>query len=339
VGGAAGGGSGGVGAGGTSATGGNAGVAGSSGMAGSAGSAGSGGAGGAPSSKPRVVVSSDIGGSDPDDFQSMVHFLVYADMFDTEGLISSPPGAGRKTHIDEVLDAYEADYPKLNAHGDYPSASSLRAVAKQGATDPSPADGFSSPTEGSEQIIAVASAADSRPVYVLVWGSITDVAQAVHDEPSIKDKLRVYAIGSWNTAQDPAARDYLFNTHADLWWVENDTTFRGMYMCGDQSGDLSNTEFPAQHIAGHGALGALFFAKKTDIKMGDTPSVLYMLHGDPGDPEGESWGGQFRATSHGSNYWTDRTDQVCDNREGALTVSKWREAFLRDWEARMDRTL
>ena len=33
--------------------------------------------------KPRVIVSTDIGGGDPDDFQSMVHYLVYADRFDT----------------------------------------------------------------------------------------------------------------------------------------------------------------------------------------------------------------------------------------------------------------
>ncbi len=39
----------------------------------------------------RVIVSTDIGGTDPDDFQSMVHYLVYADVFDTEGIISSPP--------------------------------------------------------------------------------------------------------------------------------------------------------------------------------------------------------------------------------------------------------
>ena len=47
--------------------------------------------------RPRVIVSTDIGGTDPDDFQSMVHFLLYADMFDVEGLISSPygPGASR----------------------------------------------------------------------------------------------------------------------------------------------------------------------------------------------------------------------------------------------------
>jgi hypothetical protein len=36
--------------------------------------------------RPRVIVSTDIGGSDPDDFQSMVHLLVYADVLDIEGL-------------------------------------------------------------------------------------------------------------------------------------------------------------------------------------------------------------------------------------------------------------
>ena len=121
--------------------------------------------------------------------------------------------------------------------------------------------------------------------------------------------------------------------------MESDTTFRGMYMCGDQSGDLSNTEFPAQHVDGHGALGDLFYDKKADIKMGDTPSVLYLLNGDPSDPEGESWGGQYRRTAHGPSYWTDRTDELCEDREGALTVAKWREQYLRDWQDRMERAL
>src|SRR5690242_11327554 len=38
--------------------------------------------------RPRVLVSSDIGGTDPDDFQSLVHFLLYANEFDVEGLVS-----------------------------------------------------------------------------------------------------------------------------------------------------------------------------------------------------------------------------------------------------------
>jgi len=57
----------------------------------------------------RVIVSTDIGGSDPDDFQSMVHYLLYTDVFDTEGLISSPWGAGTKQDILDVIDAYAKD--------------------------------------------------------------------------------------------------------------------------------------------------------------------------------------------------------------------------------------
>ncbi|MBU6174982.1 MAG: DUF1593 domain-containing protein, partial [Planctomycetes bacterium] len=60
----------------------------------------------------RVIVSTDIGGTDPDDFQSMVHLFAYADVLDLEGLISSPYGPGRKEHILEVIDCYEKDFDR-----------------------------------------------------------------------------------------------------------------------------------------------------------------------------------------------------------------------------------
>jgi hypothetical protein len=286
----------------------------------------------------RVIVSTDIGGSDPDDFQSMVHYLVYADLFDTEGLISSPPGAGRKQHILEVLDAYAADYPRLKQHSNrFPPPEALRAITKQGAIDPAPPAGYSAPTEGSRWIIERARADDPRPLWILVWGSITDVAQAVHDDPGIKPRLRVYFISSWNRRMDPAARDYLVNNHPDLWMIEADTTFRGMYVDGDQSDDLGNREFVARHVRGHGALGDLFFAKKPDIKMGDTPSVLYLLRGKAEDPTGESWGGSFVQPDAARPYWTDNSDPALreGNFPGAKTVNRWRKDYLRDWQQRM----
>src|SRR4051812_15984600 len=61
----------------------------------------------------RVLVSSDIGGTDPDDFQSMVHLFLYADVLDLEGIVSSPYGPGRKEHILEVIEQYEKDYAHL----------------------------------------------------------------------------------------------------------------------------------------------------------------------------------------------------------------------------------
>ena len=295
--------------------------------------------------KPRVIVSTDIGGGDPDDFQSMVHYLVYSDRFDTEGLVSSPPQAGRAADIIECLDTYEKDFENLRTWSpDYPSPQALRQLVRQGATDSqigkTPSSDISA---GAKLIVTQAKAEDERPLYVIVWGSITDVAQAVHSEPTIKTKLRVYSIGSWNTRNGQKERDYLFKNHPDLWWIESDTTFRGMYMGGDQQSDLGNRTFPEAHIAGHGELGALFMRKKPDIKMGDSPSVLYLLHGNPNQPHAPHWGGAYARPNPKArpNYWHDDQEEIqrFRDRPGANTVNRWREAYLRDWQQRMDRLI
>ena len=287
---------------------------------------------------PRVIISTDIGGNDPDDFQSMVHLLVYADRLDIEGLVSSPPYAGRKSHIEEALNAYAADYGSLKKKSDgFPTPEELLRITKQGAIDPQRDTIPDQLSEGAQWIIQRAGEKDERPLYILVWGSITDVAQAVHHAPDIKGAIRVYSIGSWNTVQDPQARDYLFHYHPDLWWIENNTTFRGMYMGGYQDAHYGNRTFVENHVKNYGALGALFWQKKKDIKMGDTPSVLYLLHGEPAHPEGESWGGSFVTTGHGNAYWTDNpADSFIENgRHGARTVSRFRRQYLDDWAVRM----
>ena len=42
-----------------------------------------------PNEKNRVIVTTDLGGTDPDDIQSMVHLLVCSNVYDIEGLVSS----------------------------------------------------------------------------------------------------------------------------------------------------------------------------------------------------------------------------------------------------------
>ncbi len=293
---------------------------------------------------PRVIVSTDIGGSDPDDFQSMVHYLVCADRFQTEGLISSPPGEGRAEHLLEAIAAYERDYDHL-CHWSplYPSPEHLRSVVRQGAVSRQQGntpDGTLS--EGAKLLVERARVDDPRPLYVLVWGSITDVAQAVAAAPEVRHKLRIYSIGSWNTSQDRQAREFLFHTYTDLWWIESDTSFRGMYMGGDQDGEWGNQQFPRLHVHSHGALGDLFMNQKADIKMGDSPSVLYLLHGDPEAPEASHWGGAFVRPDplKRPTYWTDNPDPALsiNGKAGAATVAQWRQAFLTDWSTRMDRT-
>ena len=243
----------------------------------------------------RVVVSTDIGGTDPDDFQSMVHLLLYADVLDIEGLISSPYGPGRKAHILEVIDHYEQDYAKLKSHSArYPTPDALRAITKQGAVDRAGYHGFDAPTEGSKWLIDRARADDPRPLHVLVWGGLEDLAQALHDAPDVLPKLRVYWIGGPNKKWSPDAYQYIADHHPELWMIEANATYRGWFVGGNQAGAWGNTGFVDEHVAGHGALGSFFAGHLGgEIKMGDTPSVGWVLKGTPGDPSKPGWGGRF----------------------------------------------
>jgi len=245
--------------------------------------------------RPRVLVSTDIGGTDPDDFQSMVHFLLYADMFDVEGLVSSPYGPGRKDHILEVIDRYATDYPNLKTYSDrYPAPDALRLLTKEGALDRVSGRGVGRSTEGSDWIVQAARRNDPRPLWVLVWGGIDDLAQALHDAPDILPKLRVYFIGGPNKMWSVDAYNYIEVNHPTLWMIEANTTYRGWFNGGNQAGDWGNTTFVAAHVSGRGALGDYFATQlKGTIKMGDSPSVAYLLHGTPDDPSQPGWGGRF----------------------------------------------
>jgi hypothetical protein len=249
----------------------------------------------AAAERHRVIVSTDIGGTDPDDFQSMVHFLLYADQFDVEGLISSPYGPGRREHILQVIDRYAPDYPNLKTHSDrYPAPDDLRRVTKQGAIESAPPRGVQQATEGSEWIVRSARRADPRPLWVLVWGGIDDLAQALHDAPDILPKLRVYFIGGPNKMWSVDAYNYIEQHHPQLWMIEANATYRGWFTGGNQTGQWGNREFVTTQVAGRGALGTFFATLLSGtIKMGDSPSVGHLLHGTPEDPSRPGWGGRF----------------------------------------------
>lgn len=255
----------------------------------------------AAGTRHRVVVSTDIGGTDFDDFQSLVHLLVYADELDIEGLVSSPHGAGRKEHILEVLDHYATDYPKLRSWSEgYPEPAALRAMTKQGETEIAPHAGVRAASEGSEWIVNCARRDDPRPLHLLVWGGIEDLAQALHDAPDIEPRLRVHFIGGPNKKWSPDAYHYIASHHPRLWMIESNSSYRGWFVGGDPGGDLAGERFAAAHAAGRGALGE-FFAKgisfesrtRSEIKMGDSPTVGWLLKGDPSLPGQGGWGGRF----------------------------------------------
>jgi hypothetical protein len=274
--------------------------------------------------RPRVLVSSDIGGTDPDDQQSMAHFLLYANMFEIEGIVSSPPGPGRKRHILEVIDAYEKDYAKLKQRSArYSTPDSLRVLAKQGTIDSYGDAGFGAASEGSDWIIRAARRSDPRPLWVLVWGGIDDLAQALHDAPDIEPKIRVYFIGGPNKMWSANAFNYIEQHHPKLWIIEANSTYRGWFTGGNQSGDWSNAGFVAKNVAGHGALGEYFAALlKGVMKMGDSPSIAYLLHGTPDDPTQPGWGGRFvRAWDDRETVFTHHTSDT--DRAEAFGIVEW----------------
>lgn len=271
-------------------------------------------AAGNPDRRLRVLVSTDIGGTDPDDFQSMVHLLLYADTLELEGLISSPYGPGRAKHIHEVIAEYEKDYSALRSHSRlYPTPAKLRAITKQGALESPGPLGVGPSTEGSRWIVQCAKRNDGRPLYVLVWGGIEDLAQALHDAPEILPKLRVYFIGGPNKLWSVDAYNFVEQNHPRLWMIEANSTYRGWFVGGRQDGAWGNSGFVAQRLAGRGALGNYFATHlKGTIKMGDSPTVGWLLRGNPQDPSQPGWGGRFVRIWDGRKSIFDRMTTEAD---------------------------
>lgn len=251
------------------------------------------------SEKYRILVSTDIGGTDPDDNQSMAHLLMYSDRFDIEGLISSPSfGKGSKEEILRMIDLYKKDFKKLQANNQkLMTPAELRKLCKQGRQGLASYKGFDKPTEGSEWIIKCARREDTRPLYVLVWGTLEDVAQALHDAPDIQSKIRVYWIGGPNKKWGVNSYAYVAENFPDLWMIENNASYRGL-ISNKKIDDEFNNGYYDKYIKNAGHLGADFIHYYDGlVKMGDTPSLLYMMNGDPADPYKESWGGSFEKMS------------------------------------------
>lgn len=267
-----------------------------------------------PTEIPRILISTDIGGTDPDDNQSIAHLMMYTDLFDLEGLVSSPSfGSGSAKEIFRMIDVFEKDYPVLRRHAKVMAPDELRPLVKQGRTSELPPCGFDKPTEGSDWIVKCARKDDPRPLYVLVWGCLEDVAQALHDAPDIESKIRVYWIGGPNKKWGVNSYAYIAKHHPNLWMIENNATYRGFITDNDKMELIEEykgmeadqnrygTGYYDYAMKGAGHMGHDFAGYyKGVVKMGDTPSLLYMMQGNPDNPMEESWGGRFAPIKHSS---------------------------------------
>lgn len=251
--------------------------------------------------KPRILISTDIGGTDPDDNQSMTHLLMYNDCFQIEGLVSSPSyGEGSKAEIMRMIDLYEKDLPHLQKHATgWATPDYLRSVTKQGRKGAAPFKGYQNASEGSDWIIKCAKETQHQPLWILVWGALDDLAQALHDAPEIEKQIKVYWIGGPNKKWSANSYAYLVENFPDLWFIEVNSSYYGFFSNSEIPDSIKTSNYYQEHIQGAGYL-AYDFQKyyRGEIKMGDTPSVLYMMDGNPENPLRESWGGSFEKINH-----------------------------------------
>ncbi len=265
--------------------------------------------------KPRILISTDIGGTDPDDNQSMIHFLMYSNLFETEGLISSPSyGNGTKFELFKMIDLYEKDLPQLEKYASgFPSPQYLKAISKQGKHGEAPFKGFTHATEGSEWIIKCAKKPSKQPLWVLVWGGLDDLAQALHDAPEIQKNIKIYWIGGPNKKWSINSYAFIVKNYPNLWFIEVNSSYYGFFSDGRDKETLVNKNYYQNYIIGAGELGQDFIKYyKGNIKMGDTPSLLYMMDGDPINPFKESWGGSFEKINRSPRVVFNRNTTLSD---------------------------
>lgn len=312
--------------------------------------------------RPRLAVLTDIGG-DPDDQQSLVRLMVYANEFDLELLIASASGTRGKLKtslvqphlIREIVDAYGVVLPNLKRHAaGWPEHAEL--VARIFSGNPLRGRehiGAGHDTAGSRALIErIDAGSPERRLNISVWGGQTDLAQAlwrVKQErgstglASFVRQFRVYdindqdGIASWMRGEFPGL-DYIL-AQASARRDKREGTYRGMYLTGDES--LTSRAWIDEHVRSRGPLGALYPTKTWTapnphacLKEGDTPSWFFFLPAggnDPADPTKPGWGGQFVRESDG---WC-RDLAATPGNDPRTAVSRWRPDYQRDFARRM----
>lgn len=266
-----------------------------------------------PTQKPRVLVLSDIE-ADPDDSQSLVRLLLYANQLDIEGLVATTSIHQQKRiapeTMERIVDAYGKVQPNLLKHEPgYPAAQTLKALIKKGlAVYGMAAVGEGKDSEGSEWIIRQLEKNDSRPLWISVWGGPNTLAQALwkiqktrsaEQAEKLYRKLRVYTIsdqddsGPWIRKNFPT----IFYIVSPGFGYQN-ATWRGINTKDPgTSGEFVSDEWLATHIQqGHGPLGAEYPDVAYGME-GDTPAYLGLIPNglnEPEHPDYGGWGGRYK---------------------------------------------
>ena len=281
--------------------------------------------------KPRLVVCTDIAPADvePDDMESMVRLMAYADCFEIEAFITSvgwncdPYPKEWAEYLTRVVEAYRQDVPNLMRRssqseflplesengqqelGYWPSADYIKSRAMMGSERGGiKVIGEGNDSPGSELLIRLADEDDPRPIYVAAWGGANTLAQAIwrvkqtRSDDEVRNfvrKFRLFTI----TDQDMQYNMRMDRAYSSHMWLRKDFQ-DDLQFIWDEGAWQEQCELGKQHwaqhqqlIQGHGALGREYPDYKWGVE-GDTPSFLYVMPyglNDPEDPHQCGWAG------------------------------------------------
>ncbi|MBN2807823.1 MAG: DUF1593 domain-containing protein [Prolixibacteraceae bacterium] len=303
--------------------------------------------------KPRIINTTDLG-ADPDDEQSMVRQLVCANEFDIEGLIVST-GCWKKSQsntdmLDKIVDAYGEVYSNLIVHAEgYPTPEYLRAISVMGQTGYGMSDvGTGKDSPGSELIIASVDKDDPRPLWVMGWGGMNNIAQAIwkvretrspEELKKFLGKLRLFDI----LGQDDAGA-WIAKNFPEVFYIRA----TGVY--GWQS--PKNGAYYTEHIQNHGPLGAVYPDTKWAPE-GDTPAFMHVYPNGLNDPEQidqGGWGGRFSFEKQAGIRSMSEVHKIQEDGETRFdpyfmygntpeesdAIKRWSDGYNNDFAARMD---
>ena len=281
--------------------------------------------------KPRLVVCTDIAPADvePDDMESMVRLMAYADQFEIEALITSvgwncdPYPKEWAEYLQCVIEAYRKDVPKLMKRsgqtkflpmgmedgqqqlGYWPSADYIKSRAVMGSERGGiKAIGEGNDSPGSELLIRLADEKDPRPIYVAAWGGANTLAQAIwrvkqtRTADELKNFVKKFCIYTI-TDQDMQYSMRMNRAYSSHMWLRQEFA-NDLQFIWDEGAWQEQCELGKQHwqqhkaqIQGKGALGKEYPDYKWGVE-GDTPSFLYVMPyglNDPEDPHQAGWAG------------------------------------------------
>ena len=301
-------------------------------------------------SQTRMIVMTDLGGSDPDDTQSFVQLLVSLDEVELAGIISQhawvPYGTGAVGLINGLIEGYEQCLPNLRAHSkNFPDASYLRSILKVGQSDASMKGiGDGKDSEGSEWIIREADKNDPRPVWISAWSGLNTLAQALwkvqktRSEEELNEfvnKLRVYDV----LGQDDAGA-WIAKNFPNLIYIRNNEIY----------GWGPSDEWIKTNVQSKGILGGMY-PDRIWASEGDSPAFMYCLSNglnEPEHPDWGGWGGRFdtkRKENMRGMDWVAKNglDEACydtyfmipPSQEGSAAIVRWKNAIYNDFASRL----